>query len=329
MDGEIDNETLLKMYRLMILDREYELAVNELVEEGKAPAFHLGYGQEAIGVGAVLATEPGDWLMYAHRGYAHIIAKGVSLKKMLAEHLWKKTGLNKGRCGQMHLADMEHNIPGQSASVGAGDVVATGIALALKMKGTDRVVLKFLGDGAAARGTFHEGANLAGVWKLPLIYIIENNYYAVSTHISESMSCRNFADRGVAYGMPGISVDGNDVIAVYTAVKEAVKRAREGKGPTLIEAKTYRIMGHYGVEPGGGTGGEPYRKETKEEFEEWKEKKDPVKRLRDKLFAMQILTEELDEKIKAEIKAEIDEAIKYALEAPYPEVDVLYEELYL
>lgn len=222
----------------------------------------------------------------------------------------------------MHIAAVDIGMLGASAIVGSGITIATGAALSAKMRGTDQVCACFFGDGASNRGTFHEAINLASIWELPVVYIVENNMYAESTPISYAVNIANIADRAVAYGIPGVICDGNDVIAVYQAVAEAVARARKGEGPTLIECKTYRHYGHGGGDVGART---TYR--TKEEVDEWMNK-DPVKRFRERLIEMGVLTEKKADEIDQEILQEIDEAVRFAEESPYPNPEETLEDVY-
>jgi len=237
----------------------------------------------------------------------------------MAELYGKKTGYNKGKGGSMHIADIEIGILGANAIVGAGIPIAGGAALSAKMRGTDQVAICFLGDGATNTSRFHEGVNLAACWNLPVVYVIENNLYAESTSISEACKLTNLSDRASAYGIPGKTVDGNDVLAVYEAVGEAVARARQGQGPTLIECKTYRHRGHFE--------GDPQTYKTKEEIEEWL-KKDPIPRFKKQLIGMGVLTEEAADKIVQEMNQEIERAVKFAVESPLPAPEEALEDVY-
>jgi pyruvate dehydrogenase E1 component alpha subunit len=237
----------------------------------------------------------------------------------MAEILGKKTGYCKGKGGSMHIADFSIGMLGATAVVGAGIPIATGAGLSIKLRGTDQVAACFFGDGASNQGTFHEGINLAATWMLPVVFVCENNLYAMGTRQSQVMLIENVADRAQAYGIPGITVDGNDVLAVYEATKEAVQRAREGKGPMLIECKTYRHKGHSRVDPA------TYR--PKQEVGEWL-KKDPVVRLRTYLLETGAFTDGEAKKIEAEVVAEIEAAVKFAVESPNPEPKEALEDVY-
>jgi pyruvate dehydrogenase E1 component alpha subunit len=238
---------------------------------------------------------------------------------MMAELFGKKTGYCKGKGGSMHIADAELGILGANGIVGGGITIAGGAALSAQMKGTDQVVICFLGDGASNRGTFHEGVNMAACWNLPVVYVIENNLYAEKTRISDTSRVANLADRASAYGIPDITVDGNDVIAVYEAVGQAVTRARKGRGPTLVECKTYRWHGHYE--------GDRQSYKPKEEAEEWK-KRDPILAFKRRLLETGTVTEKEIDKIDHEIGEEIEGAVKFAQESPSPAPEETLEDVF-
>ena len=219
----------------------------------------------------------------------------------------------------MHIADFSIGILGATGVVGAGIPIAVGAGLSIKLRGTDQVVACFFGDGASNQGTFHEGINMAAIWKLPVLFVCENNLYAMGTRQSRAMLIENISERAAAYGIPGVTVDGNDVLAVYEAAKEAVERAKRGEGPTLIECKTYRHKGHSRMDPA------TYR--PKEEVEHWL-RKDPIPKFRGRLLEMGILTEEEAKKIEEEVLREIEEAVKFALESPYPEPEEALKDVY-
>ncbi len=310
----------LQMYTTMLRIRRFEEKVVELFAQGKIPGFvHSYIGEEAVAAGACAALEPTDYITSTHRGHGHLIAKGGDLKYMMAELYGKKTGYCKGKGGSMHIADVDLGILGANGIVGAGIPIATGAALSSQLQKNGRVALCFFSDGASNRGTFHEGINMASIWKLPVVFLCENNMYGISMPQKRGMAIEDIADRASAYGIPGVVVDGNDVIAVYEAVKEAVKRARSGGGPTLIEAKTARWRGHFEGDP------QIYR--TPEEIEEWK-KKCPIKRFEEKLLKMGVLNEEKIKEIEDMIAKEIDEAVKFAEESPYPEPEEALEDVY-
>ncbi|MEM3597468.1 MAG: thiamine pyrophosphate-dependent dehydrogenase E1 component subunit alpha, partial [Candidatus Hadarchaeum sp.] len=226
---EVSVNELIDKYKTMVKIRRFEEKVGELFAKGKIPGFlHLSIGQEAVPAGMRNVVKKGDYLISTHRAHGHMIAWGLDLSKMFAELFGKETGYNRGRGGSMHISDYESGALFASAIVGAGTVIATGSGLSAKLRRTDQVTICFMGDGAAEEGTFHEGLNLAAIWKLPVIFVVENNMYAISMCVKNAMLCEKISDRAKAYGMPGVTVDGNDVLEVYNAFKDAVKRAREG-----------------------------------------------------------------------------------------------------
>jgi pyruvate dehydrogenase E1 component alpha subunit len=316
----IEKEKLLWMYEKMRTIRAFEEKVAELFAAGKIPGFvHLYIGEEAVAVGVCANLRDDDYITSTHRGHGHLIAKGGDLKLMMAELFGKKTGYCKGKGGSMHIADLDLGILGANGIVGGGLPIAAGAALAAKYQGTDRVVACFFGDGAANQGTFHEALNMASIWNLPVIFVCENNHYAISLHQHKHMHVTDIAERAKAYDIPGVVVDGNDVIAVYEAAEAAVKRARAGEGPTLIECKTYRHRGHFE--------GDPMVYRPKEEAEEWK-KRDPIPRFEAKLLEMGILTPADIARIQEEIKAKVEEAVRFAEESPYPEPAEVLQDVY-
>lgn len=316
----INKEKLIWMFRTMVRIRRFEERVAREFAEGNIPgSVHLYIGEEAVATGAIAHLNKEDYIMSTHRGHGHLIAKGGETSRMMAELFAKKTGYCLGKGGSMHIADIDIGMLGAAGIVGSGIPIATGAALSAKLRGTDQVTIAFFGDGAANIGRFHEGINLASVWSLPVVFICENNLWAVSVPTSVSTNIANIADRAIGYGIPGITVDGMDVMAVYEAVGEAVARARSGKGPTLIEAKTYRFRGHF--EGDSGT----YR--PKEEIEQWL-KRDPIKNFKQKLLEMKVLTAKQADEIDKEALAEMDEAVKFALESPFPEPEETLENVY-
>jgi pyruvate dehydrogenase E1 component alpha subunit len=316
----VAKEKLIEMYRVMVRIRTFEERVAKLFAVGKIPgAAHLYAGEEAVATGTCANLRSDDYIASTHRGHGHLIAKGGKTDRMMAELYGKKTGYNKGKGGSMHLADIDIGILGANAIVGAGIPIAGGAALSAKMRGTDQVAISFMGDGATNTTRFHEGVNLAAIWDLPIVYIIENNLYAESTSLAAACKLTNLSERAKAYGIPGKTVDGNDVLAVYEAVGEAVARARKGEGPSIVECKTYRHHGHFE--------GDPQTYKPKEEVEEWM-KKDPIPRFRQQLIEMGVLTEESASKIDQEMSREIDNAIKFAEESPYPAPEEALEDVY-
>ena len=316
----IEKEKLLQMYTNMRTIRRFEERVSELFAAGKISGFiHLYIGEEAVATGVCAHLRDDDFITSTHRGHGHLISKGGDLKLMMAELLGKKTGYCKGKGGSMHIADVDLGILGANGIVGGGPPIAAGAGLSAQYRGTDQVVVCFFGDGAANQGTFHEGLNMASIWKLPVVFVCENNHYGISFHQSKSMNVADIADRAVAYDIPGVAVDGNDVIAVYEVAEAAVKRARAGEGPSLIECKTYRWKGHFE--------GDPMVYRTDEEFEEWKAK-DPLPRFESKLIEMGVLTEEKVRQIDDEIAKRIDEAIQFAEESPFPAPEDITDDVY-
>ena len=316
----LTKEKLVEMFRKMLEIRFFEEKVFELYAQNLVPGtIHLYLGEEAVAVGVCSTLRKEDYITSTHRGHGHCIAKGANLKRTMAEILGKKTGYCKGKGGSMHIADFSISMLGATAVVGAGLPIAVGAGLSVKLRKTDQVVACFFGEGASNQGTFHESINMASTWKLPVIFVCENNLYAMGTRQSTVMAIENVADRAVAYGIPGVVVDGNDVLAVYEATQKAVERARKGEGPTLIECKTYRHKGHSRVDPA------KYR--PKEEVEEWLAK-DPIKRFKEKLLQTNTLTESEIQQIEKQVSDEIEEAVKFAMESPYPAPEEALEDVY-
>ncbi|WP_148882996.1 thiamine pyrophosphate-dependent dehydrogenase E1 component subunit alpha [Thermococcus aciditolerans] len=317
---EIPKETLLGIYKTMHKIRTYEETLAKWYYEGKSPRFdisagpipgelHLSSGQESAAVGVCIHLKDEDAVIGTHRAHHFAIAKGVDLKKMTAEIFGKATGLSGGKGGHMHLFDAAKNFS-CSGIVGASFPQAVGVGIAAKLKGEDYVAVAVGGDGAANQGTFHEALNLAAVWKLPVIFLIEDNGWAISVPKDKSTAVAKNSERAKAYGIPGVSVDGADVIAVYEVAKEAVERARRGEGPSLIEVRTYRLRGHFE--------GDPQLYRPKEDFELAKEK-DPLVNFRKLLLEKGIATEKELARIEEENEKEVQEAMDFALNSPYPE----------
>ena len=303
----------------MVKIRKFEERIRQENRKGKLHGFlHLSVGQEAVATGACAALKKDDYITSNHRGHGHCIAKGGDLNLMMAELFGKATGYCKGKGGSMHIADPLLGIIGANGIVGGGIPIATGCALSSKLKKTNQVTLCFFGDGASNQGSFHESLNLASLWKLPVIYICENNLYAVSTHQSRQQAIKNIANRAIAYNIPGVVIDGNDVATVYEAVDKAVARARKGEGPTLIECKTYRWYGHCEADPPTTT----YR--TKKEEEEWKEKC-PIKKLKSRLLDLNLLTDGQLTRLEQNIDLEIEKAIEFANKSPEPTLETALE----
>lgn len=320
---KLEKEKLLEMYEKMVRIRKFEVKVEELHLEGKLPGLkHLYIGEEAVAVGIISVLREDDYIASTHRGHGHCIAKGSDIKKMMAELYGKKTGYCKGKGGSMHISDIDIGILGANGIVGANIPIAGGAALSIKLRGTDEVAVSFFGEGGANEGIFHEGINLASAWKLPVIFVCENNQYAISTHQPRVTAISNMGDRASSYGIPKFIVDGMDVLAIHRAANKAVKWAREGKGPTLIECKTYRFKGHY---VGEGSRELSYRPE--EELEGWK-KRCPIEKFKSELMEKNILTCSLAKKINDKIDGEIEEAVEFAEESPYPDPQEALDDLF-
>jgi len=317
---ELSREKLIGILRTMWEIRYFELKADELFAQGKIHGtMHLSIGQEGVAAGAGAALEPDDYLLNTHRGHGHCIAKGADLNLMMAEFRGKEVGYCRGRGGSMHIADVARNNLGANGIVGGSIGLAMGVGLALKLRRTKQVVLGIFGDGASNQGIFHEALNMASMYRLPVVYLCENNQYAMSTSIKKTTRCNDISERAASYGMPGITVDGNDVFAVYEAIKAAADRARAGDGPTLVEAKTYRWKGHSKNDPG------VYR--TKQEIEEWK-KKDPIARFRNKLIEDGTITAEEADAIEKAAAQTIEDAFVFAESSPEPSVESIMEGVY-
>lgn len=320
MTLSLKKEQFSEMYRKMLEIRLFEEKVFDLYGQNLVPGtIHLYAGEEAVAVGVCSNLNVDDYITSTHRGHGHCIAKGADLRRTMAEILGKKTGYCKGKGGSMHIADFAVGMLGATAVVGAGLPIAVGAGLSAKLRKTSQVVACFFGEGASNQGAFHESINMASVWALPVVFVCENNLYAMGTRQSRIMSVQNVADRASAYGIPGVMVDGNDVFVVYEAARTAVERARAGKGPTLIECKTYRHKGHSRVDSG------KYR--PKEEVEEWLGK-DPIKRFRQAMLGNGILTQTELEHVEKEVADEVADAVKFALDSPYPEGKEALENVY-
>jgi pyruvate dehydrogenase E1 component alpha subunit len=316
----LTREKFTEIYRKMVEIRLFEEKVFELYGQNLVPGtIHLYAGEEAVAVGVCSALRKDDYITSTHRGHGHCIAKGVDLNRTMAEIMGKKTGYCKGKGGSMHIADFSIGMLGATAVVGAGLPIAVGAGLSARLRKTDQVVACFFGEGASNQGTFHESLNIASTWKLPVIFVCENNLYAMGTRQSRVMNIENVADRAAAYGICGVVADGNNVMAVYQATSEAVQRARRGEGPTLIECKTYRHKGHSRVDPA------KYR--PKEEVQEWL-RRDPVKNFKEYLARERSFTETELQSIEKEAAAKVDDAVKFALESPYPAPEDALDDVY-
>ncbi|ACS90690.1 MULTISPECIES: thiamine pyrophosphate-dependent dehydrogenase E1 component subunit alpha [Thermococcus] len=318
---EIPKEKLLWIYETMVKIREHEERVAELFAQGKIPGFvHLYIGEEAVATGVMAHLRKEDFITSTHRGHGHFIAKGGNIKASMAELFGKATGICKGKGGSMHIADLDVGELGANGIVGGGIPHAVGAALGIKLNGLDNVAVAFFGDGASNQQNFHEAINLAAIWKLPVVFVCENNLYQISLPYSKQQAIKSVAERAVAYGIPGVSVDGQDVFAVYEVAKEAIERARNGEGPTIIEAKTYRYRGHFEGDP------QIYR--SKEEIEWWKNNKDPITIFEKTVLEKGLLTKEELDAVREKVKKEIEEAIKFAEESPWPKPEELLEDVF-
>jgi TPP-dependent pyruvate/acetoin dehydrogenase alpha subunit len=314
-------EKQLAMLRTMQTIRRFEERASDEFQAGAIyGVVHCYIGQEAVAVGVCANLNRDDQIISTHRGHGHCIAKGADLNRMMAELYGKRTGYCKGKGGSMHIADFSIGMLGANGIVAGGIPIVTGAALAAQIEGKGRVAVSFFGDGAASAGPFHESVNIAALWKLPMLYVCENNYYGVNTPATQAVSVEDVADRAAAYGIPGVVVDGNDVLAVYEIAEAAVKRARAGEGPTLIECKTYRWRAHTEIK------GTPDRRPA-EEIEEWKQK-DPIVRLTTKLKQEGHLTEDAWKKMDQEILQAVEAAVIFARESPVPDLHTALEDVF-
>jgi len=319
----LSKEQQQETYRRMLRIRRFEEEGTRLFKAGKIPgAFHASIGQEAAIVGACMALRNDDAMTGTHRSHGHPIGKGAELKALMAELMGKATGICKGRGGSMHLADNSVGIIGESAIVGGGIPLATGCALSAKVRGVDQITLCFFGDGAVNQGTFHESLNMASLWKLPVIYLCENNGYAITTSVARSHGQPEIAKRAAAYGLPGVTVDGQDAAAVYEATSSAVTRARRGEGPTLIEATTYRFDEH---NVGLFVPGKPYR--SSEEIQMHKDSRDPIA-----LYRQVLVSEGFDDSALMSIERDVADAVAAAIQfgemSAFPDPAGLYDHMY-
>ncbi|RSU10954.1 pyruvate dehydrogenase [Vagococcus acidifermentans] len=319
--AQLSDEELIKIFRTMWEIRYFDEKVDQLFAKGLIHGTtHLAVGQEATAAGSGAVLRKTDWITATHRGHGQTIAKGTDINAMMAELFGRTTGTNKGKGGSMHIADLDTGNLGANGIVGGGFPIATGAALTAKMKGTDTVTVSYGGDGATNEGSFHESINLASVWDLPVIFFIENNQYGMSGSVKKMTNVENISDRAKAYGIPGVTINGNDIMAVIDTTWEAVERARAGEGPTLIEALTYRWKGH------SKSDAKKYR--TKEEEADWRTNRDPIKLAKERFIDAGILTEEESESIRLAAKQKIEDAVTYAKASPMPELDTLYENVY-
>lgn len=316
----VPTDTRLKLYRLMSLIRTFEREIISLNKAGLIPGTaHLYIGMEAIAAGACAAMKPDDLLTSTHRGHGHALARGLDPGRMLAEVLGRADGYCRGKGGSMHITDITRGMLGADGIVGGGIPIAVGAAVGLRLKGAQAVVFCFFGEGASNQGSFHEALNLAAIQRLPVVFICENNFWALSAAFDATTSGQSVAQRAAAYQMPGERVDGNDVEAVFAAVGQAAEGARQGSGPTLLECVSYRWEGHsiftrIEVRP-------------REEIEQWKQK-DPIERYRARLVRLRAATAESLERIDSEVAAEIARAVEFARSSPAPDVATAFQDIY-
>ncbi|MBI4790057.1 MAG: thiamine pyrophosphate-dependent dehydrogenase E1 component subunit alpha [Chloroflexi bacterium] len=317
---EISKDLKLEMYRQMKRIRDFELAAIDLFKKGNVKGtIHPYIGQEASGVGVCMALRQDDLIAGTHRSHGHNLAKGADAKKMMAEIMGRETGYCKGRGGSMHIAAFETGSLGALSVVGSGIPLAVGAALAFKMRGEARVAVSFTGDAGSNTGNWHESLNIASVWDLPVVFVLENNHYGVSTNIKDTAKVQDLSLRAAGYGIPGVRVDGFDVLAVYRAAENAVARARRGEGPTLLVTESYRIEGHYAGEP------EVYR--TRAEVEEYR-KEDPIIRFRQWLIENALAAQSTLDSIDVAIKQEMIQAVQFAKDSPPPDPATAMEYIY-
>ncbi len=301
---KLTRDKMRDMYLKLWQSRLFEQSVNEMFMKGEIKGTtHLSIGQEGAAIGVITAIAEDDLIMSCHRGHSHCIAKNADLGRMMSELFGRKTGFCKGLGGSMHIVDIDSGNYGANGVIGPAIAIATGIALALKKDKSGKIIADFFGDGTSNAGNFHESLNMAALWKLPIVYICENNQYGMSTPVQNSVSITNIADRASAYGMPGVVCDGNDILAIIEVIEEAARRARSGEGPTLVELKTYRWLGH------SKSDRRAYR--TREEEKEWMDRC-PIKRFGAHMLEHGFSQEEL-EAIKQEAERDVEDAKNYAL----------------
>ena len=318
----LDDELLVEMFRRMLRIRRFDDHATELAQRGEVPgAIHTTKNMEAAAVGATMALRPDDYMTGNHRSHGHPIGKGADLKGLMAELMGKATGVCKGKGGTMHLADFGVGSLGESGVIASAVPVAVGAGVSIQQRGTDQVCLSFFGDGASNAGAVHESMNLASIWKVPVVFFCENNGWAVTTAASYSTSVENIADRAAGYGMPGAICDGQDVVAVYETTSEAIGRARRGEGPSLIEAKTYRVTEHAIGLP------VPERYRDPEEIERWLSR-DPIELFAHRLVTDGVLTEGQTQAVRDEVEAEVFAAVEFALASDFPAPEETFEDLY-
>ena len=320
VEQTLEREQMLEMLRHMWEIRHFDTRAYELYREGlMRGTTHAYIGEEAIAVGVCAALKNDDTITSTHRGHGHCIAKGGDMSMMMAELLGKETGYCRGKGGSMHIADVDKGILGANGIVGGGMGIATGAGLSAKLLGNGRVSVCFFGDGALNQGVLHESMNLAAIWKLPVIFVCENNQFAMSSRADKFTSVPDPSVRAVAYGIPGVNVDGMDVMAVYRAATEAVERARNGEGPSFIVATTYRLLGHHV--------GDPLNYRDRDEVEEWR-KKDPIDRFRASLVEKGIVTDDEATSMEQEVAERVNSASEFAKSSAEPQASTLMDDIY-
>ena len=319
--SELNRDTFLWMYRTMVTIRRFEEQSRREADAGKLRGMHSSIGQEAVPTGICAHLRDDDYVLGTHRSHHHCIAKGVDLSEMMAELLGKSTGTNKGKGGTMHIADINKGMLGANGVVGSNIPVATGVGLSAKVRGTDQVSVVFFGDGASSQGVLHESMNLASIWKLPVLFVCENNRYAESTPFEFTVAGASVANRAAGYDMPGISVDGQNVIEMHEVAAAAVSRARSGDGPTLIEAQTYRYQGHFGAD-------DPLGYRTQEE-EDYYEARDCLVRIEAHIVDGGFATESDLRTIDEECIQAVTDATRFADDSPFPDADELMTDVYV
>ena len=320
----LSQNQIVNLYKTMVTIRLFEERIQDLYARGLVPGLaHLYIGEEAVATGVCANLRKDDYITSTHRGHGHVIAKGAELRYMMAELFGKKTGYCKGKGGSMHIADVGIGILGANGIAGGGIPIAVGAGLSAKMRKTDQVTVCFFGDASSNNGTFHEGLNFASVHRLPVVFICENNLYGISVSQKQHQAIQDISVRAVAYNIPGITIDGNDVITVYEASGKAIQRARAGEGPTLVECKTYRWRGHHEGDPNQGG-----RYRTMDEVKEWIEKC-PIRRFEEKLIGEKILNKVKTKKILEEIEKKIEEAVEFANQSPFPDPQDIYKDVYV
>tara|TARA_Y100000758_G_scaffold301540_1_gene267634 strand:+ start:257 stop:1234 length:978 start_codon:yes stop_codon:yes gene_type:complete len=318
---DINRDSLLWMYETMVTIRRFEEQSRREADAGKLRGMHSSIGQEAVPTGICAHLDENDYVLGTHRSHHHCIAKGLDLNQMMAELLGKSTGTGKGKGGTMHIADIERGMLGANGVVGSNIPVATGVALTAKVKGTNQVSVVFFGDGASSQGVLHESMNLAGIWKLPVIFVCENNRYAEATPFEYSVAGGSISNRADGYGIPGVSVDGQSVMDMFEVGREAVARARAGDGPTLIEAQTYRYMGHFGADDPLG-----YRSEEEQQYYT---DRDCIANCRTHILEGSFAEESELQEIEASCLAAVNEATEFANQSPFPEPEELLRDVYV